>query len=179
MALGAAVAAAATPAAALAGGWATAGVAPPPADTKPGKPWNAELTLLQHGRTPLEGVKPSVIISPARGGSPRTFAAKPTGEPGKYVARVVFPAAGRWTYAVDDGFSARHEFALVTIGGAASTAPVPGAAAREPVPAGDDGGGPGVWLALGLAGAAGLVAGLAMLLLRRRRDSGAAAPAGG
>jgi hypothetical protein len=174
------VLAAVAPAIAWGGGFATAGVSPPPADTKPGAPWNAKLTILQHGRTPLDNVKPAVIIRPAGGGTARTFRAKPTGEPGEYVARVVFPTAGRWSYVVDDGFSARHDFAPVTIGGAGAGAPTP-AAARDGAPPANpvDGGGIDVWLALGLAAAAGVLAGLATLAFRRRRGSGPTAVAGG
>lgn len=165
------VAAAVAPAIAWGGGFATAGVAPPPANTKPGAPWNARLTILQHGRTPLDNVKPTVIIRPAGGGTARTFQAKPTGEPGEYVARVVFPTAGRWTYVVDDGFTARHDFAPVTIGGAGASAPTPAA-----VRGGD---GIDLWLALGFAAGAGVLAGLATLAVRRRRGSGPAVAAGG
>jgi hypothetical protein len=170
MTLGAMVAAAVAPAMALGGGFATAGVAPPPSDTKPGAPWNAKLTILQHGRTPLDNVKPSITIKPAGGGAPHVFQAKPTGKPGEYAARVVFPTAGRWTYVVDDGFSARHDFAPVTIGGSG---------AASPAVAGGDEGGIDVWLALGLAAAAGLLAAVATLGLRRRRGSGSAVAAGG
>lgn len=165
MTLGVMVAAAVAPAVALGGGFATAGVAPPPSDTKPGAAWNAKLTILQHGRTPLDNVKPSITIKPVEGGASRVFPAKPTGTPGEYVARVVFPTAGRWTYVVDDGFSARHDFAPVTISGSASS---------SPAVAGID-----VWLALGLAAGAGLLAAVATLGFRRRRGSGSAVAAGG
>ena len=54
------------------------------------------------------------------------MAAKPTGRPGVYEARAVFPEAGRWTYTVDDGFSRIHDYPAVTIGGAASAAAAAG-----------------------------------------------------
>ena len=44
----------------------------------------------QHGRTPLEGVAPTVHIR--SGDTTRTFVAEPTGKPGVYHARVVFPS---------------------------------------------------------------------------------------
>jgi hypothetical protein len=112
--IGLAFAALALPAGAAAGGWATAGVGPPPGDIGPGDTWNARITLLQHGVTPLDGVQPTVMIS--SGSSEKSFRAKPTGEPGVYVAKVVFPSAGRWTYRVDDDFSQVHSFAPVAIG---------------------------------------------------------------
>ena len=88
--------------AAYAGGWATVGLSSTPAGTEPGTPWPVEITVLQHGVTPLEGVEPAVIIT--SGDARETFAATPTGKPGVYRAKVVFPTAGRWSYAVDDGF---------------------------------------------------------------------------
>lgn len=109
------LAALALPASAIGGGWATVGVSPPD-DIGPGQTWNAELKILQHGVTPLEGVTPIVMIS--NGSSDKSFPATPTGEPGVYVAKVVFPSGGKWSYRVDDGFSQTHSFAPVSIDGA-------------------------------------------------------------
>ena len=88
------------PAGALAGGWATAGLSPPPDDVGAGDTWNARITVLQHGQTPLEGVEPIVMI---RNGSTKK-------------AKVVFPTAGTWSYVVDDGFGQTHTFAPASIG---------------------------------------------------------------
>jgi len=146
--------------AAYAGGWATVGLSSTPAGTEPGTPWPVEITVLQHGVTPLEGVEPAVIIS--RGDARKTFAATPTGKPGVYRAEVVFPTAGRWSYVVDDGFISErpHTFPAVQIG-AETSAP---AAATG----GDDGGGgPSAgWL---VPGVALLLAAAAVLARDRRR----------
>ena len=99
---------------AAAGGWATAGLAPPEG-TAAGDTWRAEITVLQHGRTPLEGVEPAVVIR--NGKTEQRFAAKPTDEPGVYVAEVTFPSGGTWRYFVDDGFGGTHSFAPVEIAG--------------------------------------------------------------
>jgi len=146
----------AVPVAAAGGGWATAGLGPPPDGTGPGDTWRAEITIKQHGVTPLVGVQPSVTI---RGPETATFAAKPTGEPGVYVADVVFPTAGTYRYEVDDGFSQVHTFAPVEIG-----APVTGGS-----------GFPGWAIAPIVLGGAAL-AGLAALLLRRRAPQPAPVP---
>ena len=143
--------------AAYAGGWATVGLSSTPAGTEPGKPWPVEITVLQHGVTPLEGVEPAVIIT--SGDARRTFAAEPTGKPGVYRAEVVFPTAGRWSYAVDDGFISErlHTFPAVQIG---AETPAPAAAT------GDEGGGPSAgWLVPGVA----LLLLAAALLARDRR----------
>jgi hypothetical protein len=142
---------------ALAGGWATVGLDSTPAGVVPGTSWNVDITVLQHGRTPLDGIAPSVRIT--SGTVMREFAAKPTGKPGVYRAAVIFPAAGRWTYTVDDGFMGQvHTYPPVTIA-AAHVAP--------PAQASEDGGIATGWL-WGTAGAL-LVAAVVLGLDRRRR----------
>jgi hypothetical protein len=99
---------------AAAGGWATAGLGPPDGGLGAGDTWNAEVTILQHGMTPLVGVSPVVKIS--KGGETHDFPAAPTGVDGVYLAKVKFPSEGSWTYQVDDGFGRTHSFAPVQIG---------------------------------------------------------------
>jgi hypothetical protein len=173
-------AALALPAAATAGGWATVGFDPPPDTLAPGDTWEVELTVLQHGRTPLEGVRPRVIVSKEEGGEEATFVGSPTDEPGVYRANVVFESAGEWKLVVDDDFSARHTFPAVQVGKGskeAATEPVAAVstAAATPPPAGDDG--PDLLLAFGAAALAALAAGLGAAYLQRR--SGGSSPAGG
>jgi hypothetical protein len=143
-----AVAAVAVPAAG-AGGWATVGLSSLPAGTPPGKAWPVDLTVLQHGRTPLVGIAPVLTITNGDGDS-RAFTAAPTGRPGVYHADVVFPSEGTWSYEVWDDFSQTHTFTPVEI-----AAPAGGSSPLLP-----------------LLGALGLAAGLAaltVLSLRRRR----------
>ena len=147
------------PAAATAGGWATVSLSSTPDGLGPGAPWDVKMTILQHGRTPLDGVEPSITLTNGATGKTEYVAAKPTGRPGVYEARAVFPEAGRWTYAVDDGFSRVHDYPAVVIGGAAASAPV----------AADSGDG-FPWSALLVSLLAGLAAAGLMTVLRRRRD---------
>jgi hypothetical protein len=117
---------------AVAGGWATVKLSSVPKGLSAGEPWVVDVTVLQHGRTPLAGLKPTVTIRKvvaARttsaglkepGSTSRTFVAKPTGRAGVYRARVVFPSAGTWRYEVYDAFveyggARTHRFAPVTI----------------------------------------------------------------
>ncbi|HET8653673.1 MAG TPA: FixH family protein [Gaiellaceae bacterium] len=109
------------PGGALAGGWATAGLSPPDGGVGAGDTWNAKVTILQHGITPLAGVSPTVTIRNKATGAAETFAAKATDEPGVYLAKVVFPSQGTWTYEVHDGFThyggqKTHTFGAVSIG---------------------------------------------------------------
>jgi hypothetical protein len=109
------------PASAFAGGWATAGLGPPDDGIGPGDTWNAEVKVLQHGETPLTGVHPTVTIRNASTGATKTFNATATDEPGVYLAKVVFPSKGKWSYEVYDGFTQyggaqTHKFSAVEIG---------------------------------------------------------------
>jgi hypothetical protein len=126
--------------AAHAGGWATVSLSSTPAGTARGVPWNVDITVLQHGITPLSDVKPAVTIS--SGDATKTFPAKPTGKPGVYRASVVFPTAGTWSYEVDDGF----------ISGQPHTYPAVQIDAAPAVATSTDGGGPNLlWLVPGIA----------------------------
>lgn len=122
-----AVAAVAVPAAS-AGGWATVGLSSLPNDTPAGGTWSVDLTVLQHGRTPLEGISPTLTIVNGDGDT-RSFTGTPTGTPGVYRVDVVFPAEGTWSYQVWDDFSQTHTFKPVEIvapGGSFPTLPVAG-----------------------------------------------------
>src|SRR5687768_6607392 len=101
MALGAIGAALALPAGANAGGWATVGLDSMPEALRATEPWPVELTILQHGRTPLEGVKPRVIVTGWGGKLRQAFPARPTGRPGVYRAVVSFRGPGRFGISVD------------------------------------------------------------------------------
>jgi hypothetical protein len=114
---------------ALAGGWATVKLSSTPKGLSAGEPWVVDITVLQHGQTPVDGLKPTVTIRKvvARGtsavsksGVPRTFVARQTNGAGVYRARVVFPTAGTWRYEVYDGFTTyggarTHRYAPVKI----------------------------------------------------------------
>jgi YtkA-like len=151
------------PATTLAGGWATVGLSSLPDGARPGEEWVVDITVLQHGRTPLEGVQPRVLVEAASGGAEETFAARPTERSGVYRARVVFPSAGEWTYSVDDDFSRVHRLGSVRIGARGAQA----TPAAGPPDSSD-----GITLAgaLGIALGAGLLAALFTTLLRRRSE---------
>ena len=89
---------------AQAGGWATVGLDPLPAGVGPGDTWHTEMTVLQHGVAPLEGLIPTITISADETGETRQFTATPTGKPGVYEADVVFAEAGNWRIVADSTF---------------------------------------------------------------------------
>jgi len=165
IAVAAVLAAALVPAApAVAGCIATVELGSTPAGVAAGQTWAVDITVLQHGVTPMPDATPSVIITGADG-TTKTFAATQTDTVGTYRAAVSFPADGTWNYAVNDGFpvaecAQTHTFAPVEIGaGAGGTT------------SGGGGSGPGglTWFLLAGAGVA-LVGGAGMVLARRRPD---------
>jgi hypothetical protein len=139
---------------ASAGGWATVGLSSlPPTGLKADQPWPVDITVLQHGQTPLTGVTPVLRIRDDKGKVVSTFTAKPTGKTGVYHTVATFPESGTYRYEVYDGFTTyggakTHTFKAVTIGS-------PGGGSIPYLPA-------GIAAALGLAAAA-------FLLVRRTR----------
>jgi hypothetical protein len=146
--------------AAHAGGFATVGLDSTPSSTN----WSVNITVLQHGRTPLAGVTPHVDIR--SGDAERTFAARPTGKTGVYRADVVFPHPGRWEYSVRDGFTdiSPHTFAPVDIARAENV----------PAVATTGGGDDGTDVPLLLGALLALVAAPVLFLLARRHPEPAA-----
>jgi len=104
IALSAVAVALASAGAARAGGWATVGVDPLPTGVEAGETWRPEITVLQHGRTPLTGLEPVLTIREQATGVSREFRAAPTGTAGVYETSVVFPEAGRWNVVVETGW---------------------------------------------------------------------------
>lgn len=153
--LGAVVAALVLAGGASAGGWATVQLGSTPYGIGSGETWSTDLTVLQHGRTPLDGVSPTVTIS--NGTLERVFPAVATGAPGVYRVAVVFPSAGTWSWKIWDGFSQTHTYAPVVIGATG------GAAAADDVDL-------GWWVAGIAAGLALLMAGLVTSTRMRRRS---------
>jgi hypothetical protein len=152
----AAVAAVTLIGAASAGGWATVGLSSlPPAGLPANEDWPVDITVLQHGKTPLAGVTPILRIRDDGGNVVKSFTAAPTGTTGVYHATVRFPAEGSYSYEVYDGFTQyggaqTHTFKPVAIG-----------AADDGLPYG--------WLAVALGLAAALAAATTLVLRRRHR----------
>ncbi|MDP1849583.1 MAG: hypothetical protein Q8K79_17490 [Solirubrobacteraceae bacterium] len=163
----------ALPAGVSAGGWAMVQLSSTPDGVAAGKPWDVDISVLQHGFRPLDGVHPTVTIASADGSLRRTFTTRPAGRAGVHRASVTFPRAGTWRYTIDDGFTMRHPYPPVQIGDGAGAAA--GASGQR------DGGGGLALDRLGLAGLAGLLAaGVALTpaRLRARRTEHPAAAAG-
>ena len=67
---------------ASAGGWATVGLDPLPDGVAPGDTWNTNMTIKQHGMTPLTGLSPTITITLEDSGLTKEFFATETDAPG-------------------------------------------------------------------------------------------------
>ncbi|GAC1547291.1 MAG: hypothetical protein NVS2B7_22940 [Herpetosiphon sp.] len=88
------------PAVALAGGWALVSLDSVPAAPGAGVPFTVGFVVLQHGRTPLNGLHPTLHFSSVAG-EHLTVPADQQGDVGHYVATVTLPTNGRWYWDVE------------------------------------------------------------------------------
>lgn len=124
-----------------------------------GAPFTIGFTVLQHGKTPVDGLTPRITLSSAAGEGVTVFA-EGEGGPGHYVATITLPEAGTWTWQID-AFGPIATMAPITV-----AAPAPAPAPLTPAPA------LALWGAL--AGLAIALLAVALLALRGRRPAAAA-----
>jgi hypothetical protein len=83
----------------FAGGWAVIALDELPSNVVAGKPLTIGFIVLQHGKTPMTDLEPTVTaqMSPTE---KIMVDAKPEGEPGHYVATLTFPKEGEWEWSI-------------------------------------------------------------------------------
>lgn len=92
--------------AALAGGWATVSFGEMPGEIRAGEPWSVELTVWQHGVTPVHDLGDDVPIEPtfvgtnAETGERVEAVAWPVEEAGRFVLEVTLPSEGQWEWTI-------------------------------------------------------------------------------
>lgn len=112
---------------AFAGGWAVITLDELPTDVVAGKPLTIGFTVLQHGRTPMSDIDPTVTAKLSFD-EKLVVHAEPQGEPGHYVATLTFPKEGDWEWSIQ-AFTMDQPMPVLTVA-------VPGAAsASQPVEA--------------------------------------------
>jgi hypothetical protein len=111
---------------ALAGGWAEVTVKDTPVDPPAGGGTPIELSVLQHGVTPVSWPHLSVIATDAASGAMFKTDAQAKGPEGTYVATIVFPKAGEWTLSFDSPELEMSGTAAINVTPVV-TAPQPGA----------------------------------------------------
>jgi hypothetical protein len=151
----------------LGGGWAQVTAKEAPVDPPAGGETTINLSVLQHGVTPVSWPRLTVIATDAISGTVVRTDAKAKGPTGAYVASIIFPSAGEWTLTFDspelvmEGSIAMN---VAPVLAAAQTAVATSAAAStfDVVP-----------LLLLLLVAAAIALAIAGLVLRNGRESGA------
>ena len=83
---------------ASAGGWAVITLDELPSNVVAGAPLKVGFTVLQHGRTPMEGLYPTVTANLQS--DKFVVNAEPEGEPGHYTATLSFPTEGEWQWSI-------------------------------------------------------------------------------
>jgi len=84
----------------FAGGWAVITLDELPMDVVAGEPLTVGFTVLQHGRTPMDGLEPTVTAHLYK----EEFfevEAEPSGKPGHYTATLTFPKEGEWRWYIN------------------------------------------------------------------------------
>ncbi len=83
----------------FAGGWAVITLDELPTDVVAGEPLTVGFTVLQHGKTPMAGLDPTVTATLLKD---EQFAvrAEPEGAPGHYMATLTFPKEGEWNWSI-------------------------------------------------------------------------------
>ncbi len=99
----------------LAGGWAVTTVDEMPAVFEAGVTYEIEYTILQHGQHPADVEATSLMFVPSDGSAPLTFKAESQGEPGIYLAEVALPAAGDWSWSVEQGWFGVQELGPMSV----------------------------------------------------------------
>lgn len=84
---------------AFAGGWAVITLDEVPTDIVAGEPLTVGFMVLQHGKTPMVNLDPTVTAA-LQDGEHFTVNAEPGGRPGYYTATLIFPREGDWSWSI-------------------------------------------------------------------------------
>jgi hypothetical protein len=122
-----------TATAALAGGWAVTSLDPLPDELRADALYQVGYTIRQHGQTPYPNAATSLEMTAPDGRTLR-FDARAGAQPGHYVAEVRFPAAGSYSWRVNQDWFGVQDLGTVTVlpaapAGSPSTAAVAAPAA--------------------------------------------------
>lgn len=117
----------------FAGGWAVITLDELPTGIVAGEPLTIGFTVLQHGRTPLAGLDPT--ISAALPGKAKIVAeARDEGEEGHYTATLTFPVEGEWRWSIQ-AFSMDQPMPSLQVAAAVAKVESQPVVGSEPVPA--------------------------------------------
>jgi hypothetical protein len=83
----------------FAGGWAVISLDELPTSVVAGEPLTIGFTVLQHGKTPMDGLYPTVTATLLKD-TQFVVNAEPEGKPGHYTATLTFPKDGDWSWSI-------------------------------------------------------------------------------
>lgn len=147
----------------FAGGWAVITLDELPTNVTAGEPFTVGFTVLQHGKTPMTDLDPTILVE-SPDGEKSAVLAKPEGKPGHYAATLTFSTEGDWNWTIQ-AFSMEQKMPVLSV--AASSAASANAPVVEAELVKESSTSPIIivrWLALGI----GLV-GLAIAFIRKSR----------
>jgi hypothetical protein len=116
---------------ASAGGWAVITLDELPLDVVAGEPLTIGFTVLQHGRTPMDGLYPTVTANLHKD-QQFVVNAEPEGKPGHYTATLNFPKEGEWRWSIQ-AFSMDQTMPMLSVAAATGVAANPTVAKTETV----------------------------------------------
>lgn len=83
----------------FAGGWAVIILDELPIDVVAGEPLTVGFTVLQHGKTPMDGLEPTITAVLSKDEQFKVIV-KPYGAPGHYAVDLTFPKEGDWNWSI-------------------------------------------------------------------------------
>ena len=111
----------------FAGGWAVITLDELPSNIVAGEPLTIGFTVLQHGKTPMTNLEPTLTAGSSLD-EKLVVNAKPEGKPGHYVATLTFPKEGEWKWSIQ-AFTMDQPMPVLTVaapGVASASQPVNG-----------------------------------------------------
>jgi len=150
----------------FAGGWAVITLDELPAGVVAGEPYTIGFTVLQHGKTPMTGLYPTVTARMEKGDL-LTFKAEPDGKPGHYMAVITFPKDGEWEWSIQ-AFTMDLKMPALNVAAAGTASVIQQAVKSEPQFASIS-----PWLIVRVLAFALALVGLVMVFRRRSRMAGA------
>lgn len=115
----------------FAGGWAVITLDELPTNVVAGEPLTIGFVVLQHGRTPLDGLTPTITANLYKD-QEFVVQAEPGGKPGHYTATLIFPSAGEWRWSIQ-AFTMDQTMPMLSVAPATTTLVKEPIAKPEPV----------------------------------------------
>lgn len=147
---------------AYAGGWAVITLDELPSNVVAGEPLKIGFTVLQHGKTPMPGLTPTITANLNKEAE-FVVSAEPEGKSGHYTATLNFPKEGEWQWSIQ-AFTMDQTMPILNVAPALDVAANAPAAQAEPASPAIS---PMMWMSF-LAVAVGLVGALIAFRSRNR-----------